>query len=174
VALDHLADATSTPRHEIDDMLGRWTGVYSNDRGEVIGYWGLALSPMMHRFEVNGQNLYTWCAWDSLFLPALLGATARVESTCPITRDRITLTVSPEAITETAPPGVVMSFLQCDPSRVRADVISNFCHYVFFFSSAAAGRQWIAEYPGTFLVPLADGFELARQKNASQYPDVLR
>jgi hypothetical protein len=67
-----------------------------------------------------------------------------------------------------------MSFLRCETSLVRADVMSNFCRYVFFFSSVEAGGRWIAEHPGTFLVSLADAFELAAQKNAGQYPDVLR
>jgi hypothetical protein len=57
---------------------------------------------------------------------------------------------------------------------VQEDVISNFCHHVFFFSALEAGRHWVAEHPGTFLVTLAVAFELAGRKNASQYPDVLR
>ena len=40
---------------------------------------------MSHRFEVAGRTLYTWCAWDSLFLPQILGQEAEVESTCPLT-----------------------------------------------------------------------------------------
>lgn len=173
VTPERLAEAVVMPRHEIAEMLRRWPGVYTNDRGAVIGYWGLALHPMAHRFEVKGRALYNWCAWDSLFLPLLLGATARVESTCPVTRDRITLTVTPEGITEAASPGVVLSFPRGDPSRIQEDVITNFCHYVFFFGSVEAGGRWVAEHAGTFLVSVADAFELGRQKNAGQYPDVL-
>ncbi len=152
-------------------MLRRWTGVYYNALDEVIGYWGLTLHPTTHRFEVNGLTLYTWCAWDTLFLPAVLGAAARIESIRPVGRNRIT---PGKGITKAGPRGVVMSFLRCDPSRVREDVVSNFCHYVFFFGSAEVGRQWVSEHPQTFLLSLTDVFELARQKNAGQYPDVLR
>lgn len=173
VTPERLAQSVAMPRHEIAEMLRRWPGVYLNDRGGVIGYWGLALHPMAHRFEVNGRTLYTWCAWDSLFLPALLGATARVVSTCPVTRDRITLTVTRDGVTQAVPPGVVLSFPQCDSSRMREDLISNFCHYVFFFSSFEAGGRWVADHPGTVLVSLAEAFELGRQKNAGQYPDIL-
>lgn len=129
---------------------------------------------MAHRFEANGRTLHTWCAWDALCLPALLGDTARVESTCPVTRERISLTVTPARIAEAVPPDVVLSFPSCASSRVRHDVIANFCHYVFFFGPAQAGDRWVRGHPGTFLRSLAEAFELGRLKNASQYRDVLQ
>ncbi len=38
-------------------------------------YWGLAIAETKHRLEVDGRALYTWCAWDSLFLPEILQRT---------------------------------------------------------------------------------------------------
>jgi alkylmercury lyase len=40
---------------------------------------------MHHRFEINGLTLWTWCAWDSLFIPEILAQTARVASRDPET-----------------------------------------------------------------------------------------
>ncbi|MGH7575101.1 MAG: organomercurial lyase [Longimicrobiales bacterium] len=40
---------------------------------------------MHHRFEIDARTLGTWCAWDSLFIPELLGEAARVQSTDPET-----------------------------------------------------------------------------------------
>lgn len=48
-------------------------------------------------------------AWDSLFIPEILGHTARVESACPVTR--ISLTVGPQRIIEAEPSGVVISMV---------------------------------------------------------------
>ena len=42
--------------------------VYSDDKGRVLGFGGLAATPMHHLFEVEGRSLWTWCAWDSLFI----------------------------------------------------------------------------------------------------------
>lgn len=44
-----------------------------DDDGNVLGLMGLSLSDHPHDFEVDGQDLHTWCAWDTLFLPPLLG-----------------------------------------------------------------------------------------------------
>ena len=62
-------------------------------------------------FSVDDQTLYTWCAWDSLFIPEILGHTARVESACPVTQARISLTVGPQRIIEAEPSGVVISMV---------------------------------------------------------------
>lgn len=126
---------------------------------------------MAHRFTVNGWTLYTWCAWDTLFLPELIGETARVESTCPVTGQVVRLVVSPQAIIEREPAGAVMSFLTPEAARVQEDVITHFCHFVHFFRSAEAGQQWASEHEGTFLLSMPDAFTLARRKNAIRYPD---
>jgi alkylmercury lyase len=45
---------------------------YADDQGRVLGFGGLAVPQMQHRFEVDGRTLWTWCAWDSLFIPEIL------------------------------------------------------------------------------------------------------
>src|SRR5438034_10661042 len=110
-------------------------------------YWGLALPDMGHRLLVDGRTLYTWCAWDSLFIPAILQRTAQVESQCPETGQDIRLTVSPNGVEELRPSGVVMSFLNPNAVKVREDVIVHFCHYVHFFSSSDASSRWTAKNP---------------------------
>jgi len=39
---------------------------------------------MPHALQFDGRTLYAWCAWDTLFLPELLGRPARVTSTDPV------------------------------------------------------------------------------------------
>ena len=80
----------------VNEILDSWIGVFRDDRRRVIGYWGLALDEMEHRFEVGGQTLYTWCAWDSLFIPHILRQTAHVESRCPVTQTPIRLIACPQ------------------------------------------------------------------------------
>ena len=48
--------------------------IHSDREGRIIGFGGLATVPMHHRFQVAGRDLLTWCAWDSLFIPEILGA----------------------------------------------------------------------------------------------------
>jgi alkylmercury lyase len=98
--------------------------------------------------------LHTWCAWDTLFLPELLGKTARVESACESSGDPVRLTVSPAGVESIEPASPVVSFLAPDPRRFQQSIMQNFCRYIHFFRSDRDGAAWIAERPGTFLLTL--------------------
>lgn len=174
VSRERLSRAVNLSIHTTDTILRRWPAVYEDDLGRIVGYWGLGLPEMDHRFEVGGQRLYTWCAWDSLFIPQILQTTARVESTCPATGCNIRLTVTPRGVEHLAPAEVVMSFVVPDRSKLRQDVIQHFCHYVYFFSSAKVGEQWVTKHPSTVLLSIEEAFELGRKKNATQYRDLLK
>lgn len=169
VSRKRLADALNLSIQDVETIVWRWPGVYDDDGGRIVGYWGLALPEMDHRFEVGGQRLYTWCAWDSLFIPQILQTTARVESRCPETGCTIQLTVGPEGVEYLDPADIVMSFVVPDESKLRQDVIQHFCHYVHFFHSKEAGERWISQHPGVVLLSIEDAFELGRKKNAIQY-----
>jgi alkylmercury lyase len=146
---------------EVETILDAWPGVYRDDQGGVIGFWGLSLGEMPHRLIVDGHTLFTWCAWDALFIPPLLGRAGRVESRCAVTDDPVTLTVSPSGVTDVSPSGVVLSLLRPD-GGFGDDVISSFCHQIVFFRSQADGERWTATHPGTFVLSLAEGFRLGQ------------
>lgn len=100
VARQALADRLPIPVNVVARILDAWPGVFSDAQGGVVGYWGLALpaaysSP--HRLTIDGQVLSAWCAWDTLFLPELLGRTAHIESTGP-TGINVRLTVSRDRV----------------------------------------------------------------------------
>ena len=82
--------------------------VYTGGDGRIEGFWGLATKPTHHRFTVGGRTLWTWCAQDSLFLPELLGETARIESSDPETGDPTRLTVSPETVEKAEPEDILI------------------------------------------------------------------
>jgi alkylmercury lyase len=172
-----LARCLGIPFETMSGILAGWPGVFSDPEQAIVGYWGLALptaykSP--HRFTVEGRILSAWCAWDTLFLPQLLGKPAAVESVSPVDSATIHLTVTPERVERVEPMGTQMSFLLPDAARVQTDVISTFCHFLHFFASQQAGETWAEKHPGTFLLSIEEAFLLGRRKNAAQYGDVLR
>jgi len=169
-----VAERAGVEVDRVQQLLATWPGVYLDGDGSVIGFWGLAtnkLSPS-HRLEVDGRELFAWCAWDTLFLPGILGATAKVESACPTTGDVVSLVVSPQGVLQVSHPSAVVSFLLPDRD-FDADVIQSFCHFVHFFASREAGEAWITTHPGTFLLSLEDAFELGRLVNALNFPSAL-
>src|SRR5215813_6170137 len=86
VDADELARALGVTPAEARVLLARDSikaFVYPDKQGRVLGFGGLAAAQMDHRFEVDGRTLWTWCAWDTLFIPEILGKTARIESRDP-------------------------------------------------------------------------------------------
>ena len=167
-----VAVAAGLAPERVRELLAGWPGVYCED-GRIIGFWGLTPRPhSKHLFKVDGRTLHTWCAWDTLFIPRILGKSAQVETPCPITGETIRLTVTPEGVEGIAPESAVMSILE-PPENMLEDIVSKFCHYVFFFATADAGGQWTAENPGTRLMSIPAAFELGRLKNLRRFGDAL-
>ncbi len=176
VRQESLAEALGVPSEEIaallqDEQLKGW--VFYDDENSVIGFRGLAIRKMLHRFEVDGRTLYTWCAIDSLFIPDLLGKPAKVESRDPHTGTAITLTVTPDGVESVEPAAAVMSILIGDPEVVKTNptkVMASFCHHIFFLESPETGAEWAAQHgEGTFLVTLDEAFALGKRFNAAQF-----
>jgi alkylmercury lyase len=169
-----IAERAGSATQRVEELLASWPGVFRDGEGRVIGFWGLSITKLSptHRLEVEGRELFAWCAWDTLFLPGILDAIARVDSSCPTTSETISLVVSPREILKTTHPAAVVSFLL--PNRdFDADVIQSFCHFVHFFASREAGEAWTAEHPNTFLLSLEEAFELGRLVNALNFPSEL-
>lgn len=136
-----------------------------DDDGNVVGTFGLSQKDYSHSFEVNGHVLSTWCAWDSLFLPALLKQTAKVESRCPQTKEKIYLTIAPDKVEKYEPTNAVVSIVLPKPTegapRSAGDIWMIFCSYVFYFVSAEAAIEWFKgkEYDPEIL-SIKDGHQL--------------
>lgn len=177
---EQLAHALDVPIPRAREALARESiksFTYSDDQGRLLGFGGLATAPMHHRFEVKGHTLWTWCAWDSLFLPELLGETARVASPDPETGEVVRLTVAPDRIQTVQPTTAVLSFLSPkthDLDTSARNAMANFCHFVFFFASHESGERWATKHPGTFLYTLEDASELAKRVNQRNFGHALR
>jgi alkylmercury lyase len=164
-----LAQQLGRPENAVKGTLDRWPGVFRDDEERVVGFHGLALGEMPHRFRVNGRDLFAWCAWDTLFLPAQLDRVAQAESRCPTTGDPVHLTVSPTQIESVSPAEAVLSMLVPE-TAFDDNVILSFCHYVHFFTSAQAAEPWLAGHPGTFVLPVEQAFELGQLANHINFP----
>lgn len=171
VTRQKLAESLQTPIETIHEMLNRWRGIHFDDQNRIIAYWGLTIQPTHYYFEVDGQGLYTWCAWDTLFLPEILQTPARVESLCQTSGVQIRLTLSPDRLEYVQPNNAVISFMTPEAARTKENVMVNFCHFVHFFESEKAGLVWTDQHPGTFLLTIDQAHRLGQGINAARFPD---
>ncbi len=153
-----VAGVTGRAEQDVQQALSRQGDLETDEQGRVIGY-GLTLRPTAHAFEVDGRQLYTWCALDTLMFPALLDRTAHVTSSCHTTGAPVRLTVTSTGVSELDPPGAMVSIVTPDaPASVRA----AFCHQVHFFAGPDAAAPWVAEHPEAVVVGVQEGYRIAQ------------
>ena len=80
-ALDGAAMLVAQGRAEVDEA------------GRVLGIHGLTLRNTRHRFDVAGRPRTTWCAFDSVGIPAALRLDAVVRTDCPTCGARVTVEI---------------------------------------------------------------------------------
>lgn len=159
VTIEQLASATGRPADAVHQVLAELPDTEYDEQGRIVGY-GLTQRPTQHRFTVEGRQLYTWCALDTLLFPAALGRSAEVESPCYATGTPVRLTVQPDRVADVDPPTAVVSIVtpqQCTSVR------SAFCNEVHFFASPEAAQQRRSEHPGGTVLSVADADAAARE-----------
>ena len=156
-----LATSTGRDDDDVTTTLAGWPNVRRDQHGRVEAFAGLSLRPTKHRLDVGGRPLYTWCAWDTLFLPALLDEQAQVESTCPMTGTEVRLTVAPDRVLAAHPEDVWVSFPAPEQTTTH-EIVESFCCHVHLLAGADAAGRWAGARPGIFALGLADAFELGR------------
>jgi len=75
-------------------MLDQLAGAGWLDRdedGRVSGAAGLSLTTGPHRIALEGHDIRTWCAFDSIGIAAALGADATIRTDCAVCGTAIAL-----------------------------------------------------------------------------------
>jgi alkylmercury lyase len=162
VSWEQLADALGEPVERVRARLGSWEELVFDGRGRILGA-GLSLVPTPYRFVLDGQQLWTWCAFDTLLFPCWLEQPARVEAQCPESGTPIRLEVTPAGLTRLEPARAMISLRLPATVEPCPKVRAAFCDYSRFFASPEAAARWQARTPEGIILPLAVGWHLARR-----------
>jgi alkylmercury lyase len=163
VRVEQIAQSVDALPDVVRDTLARWNSLVHYDReARVVAFIGLGLSPTAHCFEVDQRTLYTWCAWDTLFIPRVLGKAANVESKCPVTGRVIRLVSTPDGVRDLEPGETMVSFVTPERAQVETDVISSFCCHVHFLSSADDAALWTSQHDRSLVVSVEEAWLLGR------------
>lgn len=168
-SIGRIAERAGCSADVVSATFERWPGLARIDRaGGVRSILGLSISPTPHQLEVGGRTLYTWCAWDSLFIPRVLQSTGRVRSHCPVSGRPVHLLVTPDGPTDPDPADVRVSFIlaSCDiASRDRdgrGETVGVCCEHTHFLAAEDAAERWRRDHPEGTVLTLAEAAELAR------------
>ena len=78
-----------------------------------------------------------------------------------------------DGVKDINPSGAVISLITPEESKLRENVLVNFCHYVHFFNSTESANNWISERPEIFIISIEEAYYLGQKKNEVQYKDAL-
>jgi len=138
-----------------------------DDDDNIVGALGLSLKQHPHRFIVGGTEMTAWCAQDTSFLPVMLQQTATVETESPLSKEKIRITVGPQAVKEVSPAGTVMSTVILDPNstdlNTPTEIQMNFCRNIHFFASEKEVAEWAAGRGDIETLSLDEAFDLGYQ-----------
>ncbi len=172
---DGLAQAVGRDPVEVAEILAAIpaSNFLYDSGGQIVGFRGLGQVPTRHHLGFAGRRLFAWCAFDCLFLAALLGGALEVASACPASGAEIRLTVTPEGVAAAGPESTVLSFVTPGPADMRAELRQVFCAKIHFFVDPDVAEAWRANHPDASILTLDQGFELARLRNAAGFGAVL-
>jgi alkylmercury lyase len=152
VSVADLADATDRSEDDVRRALAAVPETEYDEHERIVGQ-GLTLRPTRHRFTVDGEQLYTWCALDTLIFPIFLGTTATIESTSPTSGAPVRLTAGPDAVASVDPATAVVSLV--NPEDLSA-IRSSFCNQVDFYATAEEARPWLESHPSGEVMSIRD------------------
>jgi alkylmercury lyase len=164
VSADALSRTLGVPVATVAARIAATPNLETDDAGRIVGA-ALTLQPTSHRVRLRGRTLYTWCAFDLLLLPHLLGEALEAETVDPVTRTMIHLAVGPEGVASAAPAQVVAAVVTPDAAAACCGVRGAFCDHAHFFTDEGAAGRWLAGRGLTargVTLPLDDAFTLAR------------
>lgn len=164
VSADELGRALGVSAASVAARIAATPNLETDDAGRVVGA-ALTLVPTSHRVRLRGRTLYTWCAFDLLLLPHVLGEPLEAETDDPVTGSVIRLVVGPQGVESVSPADAVATVVTPDAAAVCCGVRGAFCDHAHFFTDRSAAARWLDGRPAATLgvtLPLADAFTLAR------------
>ena len=160
-----LAVRLGWPHKEVEEQLARVCDLERDRAGQVVG-WGLTLRPTPHHLWLKGKWLSTWCAFDLLLYPAILGVETWGETTCPVTQQSIRFLVAPQRVIEVHPKAAVLSLVL--PSSSEDCSRTSFCGRSHGFASQWVASVWQATHPSAVVLSVEDAASLARHVATSR------
>ena len=103
----------------LNAAMERLPNVELDEDGRIVGC-GLTLAPTDHQIIFSGPPLFTYCAFDTVLFPALLGRSAEVRSRCHATGVPIRCSIGVEGLETLAPAAAVITLVAPDQAARTA------------------------------------------------------
>ena len=180
VDLQRLSENTVSTDDEFSRALDRLSPEIKRDASDkMVAFAGLSLNPTPQMLWYEGRTLFTWCAWDALFIPHLLGGSVQVRCKDPEGKTTIRVAVKSDVGVSAVPRETVVTFPkppEIDTQLLKADTVSAFCSFVHFFESEETAGRWIdrQESNKVLILDLDTAYELGIRRNHLRFPVMVQ
>jgi len=156
-------------QEEVEQRLAHLPDTEFDQQGNILG-WGVTLLPTPHQFQLDGQALYTWCAFDTVLFPPSLQRSAQVQSSCAQTGHPIAFVATPEGVVkDLTPAGSVMSLIL--PAERSECVRETFCYQSLFFQSEQAASTFLTSHSEAILLSVEEAALIGRWVAQSRFTE---
>jgi alkylmercury lyase len=163
VPAERLAEVWGMPQEQVEVILDQASSIGKaqlDGEGRLVG-GVLSLLPTEHKVRVNDNDLYAWCAYDAVFIPGVIGKTARIESRDPVNGEIIRMTITPDGVIDLDPTDSVISVVNPDMGDAGPD--GPRCSQMLFFSSRKSAGTWQKDHPDVEILTVEEVFEIAQE-----------
>ncbi len=138
-----------------------------DEQGNIVG-WGVTLVLTSHHFQIRGQQMFTWCAFDTVLFPPSLHAEAEVHSVCANIGSPISFTITSEGeMKNLFLPETYLSLIM--PTQRDECIRATFCQQPLFFQSEQIASSWLTQHSEALLLSVKDaailGKAIARKRS---------
>jgi len=169
VSFHELKQFSSYTEIEIENILSNWPDLRLDKENNIEAFAGLSTIETSHQIIINSKKLYTWCAWDTLFISALLGSRTQIKSTCPVTNSSLEFEIQGYELIKQPKEQAVLSFIIPSRDFCLKNVQNQFCCHIHFFKNVEVAKQWQLDNPESLLISVEAGIELGRMQNTIRY-----
>jgi hypothetical protein len=137
-----LAEATRQPleavRAALAELVTAGTANLNADQ-DVVAVGGLSVIPAAHRLRLDGVDLWTWCAYDGVGIPAALRVDGLARTRCPQCGKEVEVSLSLGRPPADSP---IVGWL---PHRPCNNVQADFCPEANLFCNSDHLSRWRRE-----------------------------
>jgi alkylmercury lyase len=163
VSMERLGRLTRLTPPEITAALHEIPGLARFDGwGRLVGLLGVSVQPSPHRLTAGGTAAYAWCAWDTLFIPRVIGADIEAASHCPVTGTPVDVRVGSGGVSAASPGEVMVSFLVTHRPAGDCGLGGVCCSHMHFLSNTDAARRWLSSQPAGLVLTLEEAWQVGR------------
>ena len=119
--IDDLHGITELPQARINGIVENLAKngriVVDIESGTIVGSQWLSLIKTSHRLYINDRNLFTWCAFDAIGIPAALEVDAQINSTCFSCEKEINIEIISGQISKTSEQDIKLLLVEAEFGR---------------------------------------------------------